>query len=258
MTILPFIEQTSLYENVIRRDYGTWWPDTAALASAAATRLDAYICPTDSIQAKMTVASAPTASFDRYFWGVTSAFNQEYHATCYKSVLGAKWPTAPFYVTLTNNPATNFPSAGGRFSNHLGGDEGIDWGNGAFPSGRRCGRLSDFTFVFFESVTDGLSNTFGFGEGSVYWQGSAAWVDPQTIGASVGIPLNQYKLYRNDRKTFTDDNHWQESFGFSSEHPGGAQFAALDGTVRFVSETVDQYIYQAAGSIDAGEARSLP
>jgi hypothetical protein len=159
---------------------------------------------------------------------------------------------------LTNNPATNYPSAGGRFSNYQANDAGIDYGNGPFPSGRRVVRISGFTFAYLETITDGLSNTFGFGEGSVYWQGSAAWVDPQTIDATVAIPLNRYKIWLNDRKTFTDDNHWQESFGFSSEHPGGGQFALMDGSVRFISETISQTPYLAAGSVDVGESVMLP
>jgi hypothetical protein len=264
MSLLPFLEQTSLFQQIIRPNTGSWWPDTRPLADSAATKVVAYICPTDSLQANMAITNIPDASFYRYFWGGNDytlpsdggGGYREYYATCYKSVLGAKWPVNG--ITLTNNPATNYPSAGGRFSNWQANDNGIDYGNGAFPSGRRCSRISDFTFAYLESITDGLSNTFGFGENSVYWQGSAAWVNPETIGATVAIPLNRYKLWLNDRKTFTDGSHWQESFGFSSEHPGGGQFALMDGAVRFVSETVSQTPYLAAGSIDVGESIAAP
>ncbi|MEN6498290.1 MAG: DUF1559 domain-containing protein [Thermoguttaceae bacterium] len=39
-----------------------------------------------------------------------------------------------------------------------------------------------------------------------------------------------------------------------SRHPGGANHALGDASVRFISDTVDFSVYQAAGSIDGGEA----
>jgi hypothetical protein len=36
--------------------------------------------------------------------------------------------------------------------------------------------------------------------------------------------------------------------GFSSYHPGGAQFMIGDGSVRFISETIDQLVYQQLGN----------
>ena len=44
----------------------------------------------------------------------------------------------------------------------------------------------------------------------------------------------------------------------SSYHPGGVQAAMCDGSVRFISETIDQANWIAAGSIDDGDQTELP
>ncbi|MEX0792527.1 MAG: DUF1559 domain-containing protein, partial [Pirellulaceae bacterium] len=48
------------------------------------------------------------------------------------------------------------------------------------------------------------------------------------------------------------------SGAFGSQHPGGANFAVCDGSVRFVPETVDMNIYFAMASRNGGEVVSLP
>ena len=41
-------------------------------------------------------------------------------------------------------------------------------------------------------------------------------------------------------------------YGASSYHPGGVNAGLVDGSVRFVSETINNAVWQAAGSIDGG------
>ena len=41
---------------------------------------------------------------------------------------------------------------------------------------------------------------------------------------------------------------------FSSQHPQGAQFAFCDGSARFVSQSIDENVFQALGSRAGGEA----
>lgn len=42
-----------------------------------------------------------------------------------------------------------------------------------------------------------------------------------------------------------------------SWHPGGAQIGFADGSLRFVSDTVDAVVFQAAGSRNGGETMAL-
>lgn len=50
---------------------------------------------------------------------------------------------------------------------------------------------------------------------------------------------------------------WNDA-SFGSMHTGGAQFVRCDGSVHFVSETIDMAIYRAAASRDGGESLSIP
>lgn len=46
---------------------------------------------------------------------------------------------------------------------------------------------------------------------------------------------------------------WDESIGFRSFHPGGANFCLGDGSVRFISQNIDGVTYRALGSRAGGE-----
>ncbi len=45
--------------------------------------------------------------------------------------------------------------------------------------------------------------------------------------------------------------------GFASRHPGGAQFLRVDGSVDFLSETVDQSVLEASATRAKGEIGGL-
>lgn len=119
--------------------------------------------------------------------------------------------------------------------------------------------------VSFKNVTDGTTNTLLLGETLVersahsldiarirgYWAGqdtgaahagtipSINWpVDPSVNSCSQGAPF------------------WRGNFhvtmGFESEHPGGANFTLVDGSVRFINESVDFRTMQLLGTKDDG------
>ena len=120
-------------------------------------------------------------------------------------------------------PKTNYVANVGFFSRSADYENhGVMYGNSRIP---------------LHAVEDGTSSTFLFGErdglgGGATWVGVA---DPQDsgvngfgwVGAIVSVPMNCPKVegYRDQ--------------GFSSQHPGGSQFAFCDGSVHFISETID-------------------
>jgi len=101
-------------------------------------------------------------------------------------------------------------------------------------------------------VIDGTSNTYLFAELS--WKDMPyyrMWVRGKfddTRGTLFLVSKNmQYPL--GSRNTDT----WN-SVAFGSEHPGGANFSMADGSVRFVSTSIDFVVYLATGSRDGKEA----
>jgi prepilin-type processing-associated H-X9-DG protein len=86
------------------------------------------------------------------------------------------------------------------------------------------------------SITDGTSNTFAVGERgwshqAAYWVGAgnvnseAAWSSPKVVGRTFLFKPNCPLTGRYYS-------------AFSSYHPGGVQFLFADGSVHFISETI--------------------
>ena len=97
--------------------------------------------------------------------------------------------------------------------------------NGVFY-GESCTRIQE--------VTDGTSNTLALGERTpvgTNLQNDATW--PSWCGPGGGGAMNTVSSSVSDRL-----NHPTSMHAFSSEHPGGALFCFVDGSVRFLSETI--------------------
>jgi prepilin-type N-terminal cleavage/methylation domain-containing protein/prepilin-type processing-associated H-X9-DG protein len=105
--------------------------------------------------------------------------------------------------------------------------------------------------VKISKVTDGTSKTFMIGEDVVEFniQHSAAFYSNGSV-CSCNTPLN-YGLNQNPE--IFSDKFWFDAQGFRSRHPGGVHFCLADGSVRFVSDSVDNVYYRTSCTRDGGE-----
>jgi prepilin-type N-terminal cleavage/methylation domain-containing protein/prepilin-type processing-associated H-X9-DG protein len=112
---------------------------------------------------------------------------------------------------------------------------------------------SDNTGVFFlnsairlERIDDGPSNTLFLGE-KLIEQGHLGWASgtPSTL-RNTGATINTHTIppYLMSSRAGAPPPDPAAVGSFSSVHPGGAQFALGDGSVRFISESVDHTALQ--------------
>jgi len=142
-----------------------------------------------------------------------------------------------------------------------------------------------FNQVRIAEVTDGLSNTLFFGErnhvdpnydtfvapGWViepmgqwgWWAASGGNYGLSDVTMSTLAPIN-YKLgfNYNNMPSYVDGTAGFATYdalrvcSFGSQHPGGANFAMGDGSVRFIKDTTAQAVLHALGTRAGGEALS--
>jgi prepilin-type N-terminal cleavage/methylation domain-containing protein/prepilin-type processing-associated H-X9-DG protein len=144
---------------------------------------------------------------------------------------------------------------------------GNTWGGaGPCADGADDGAMYEFRAVKLKELTDGTSNTFLLGEfgrgslsiGNGNW--FAAWGDGVQRLACVGINrAYTAPLPFADRMSASGQPPQQgpqTGLGFGSYHPGGANFAFADGSVKFVKETTDLRVLSGLGTRAGGEVVS--
>jgi prepilin-type processing-associated H-X9-DG protein len=95
-----------------------------------------------------------------------------------------------------------------------------------------------------QDITDGSSNTLMLGERDTQICQSGTWIGVRNPGANGTRGLNVVAGNVHVRINTPDPPiTWSASNGclqgFSSLHPGGANFALCDGSVRFISNNID-------------------
>ena len=115
--------------------------------------------------------------------------------------------------------------------------------------GNRAGAI-----VNMASIVDGTSNTIAVGEvlpreHDHYWNGSWMHFNGGAAHHTTLPPINLRTENTNWCSPANTAHHnWNVSWGFKSNHTNGANFLFGDGTVRFISQSIDHRTYQLLGA----------
>jgi prepilin-type N-terminal cleavage/methylation domain-containing protein/prepilin-type processing-associated H-X9-DG protein len=251
--LLPFIEESGVASQYDAKKY----PDEAPnLALAATLVLRAFICPSDEL------ASQPILTLRRQ--GAGSHNPPTCQGLWYTGSMGATIPDRCDWLPSASDPDYNrkvrISCAGGGL-----GTINTD-GKGRTPAAPNFNPQDNPNNCFglicrrhlgieLRKVPDGLSNTFLAGEtlpSHYIW--NCIFCDNFPV-SSTHIPLNNMEQCPSIACA-ADTLYWRTS-GFKSMHPGGANFVMGDGSVQFISETIDYYTYNMLGNRADGETPSF-
>ena len=219
--LLPFLEQTSLYDALQAQPTVNWMREAKTNNAKPAFSTidlpnDAFLCPSDA--EAFTTPLATQEAF-RASWGGVPGSSSNY--------LGNGGPIR----TWGDSSTPNFPDA---VALSLGG-------------------IRKIKPLAFKEITDGLSNTLLFGEASGVpaTQGDEAKMRGLWVGPNHRINHHRevIRFSAQKLKSGTQD-------GFNSFHPGVVGFANCDGSTIFLSETIEHN--RITNARNAGKPNNFP
>jgi prepilin-type processing-associated H-X9-DG protein len=101
------------------------------------------------------------------------------------------------------------------------------------------------------SITDGTSNTYMVGEDIPSRNVHCDWPFFNHATGTCAIPLNW--AMQPGQAGYNNPTDWPDVYSFRSNHTNGASFCMADGSVRFVSQSIDLATYRAFATYAGGE-----
>ncbi|MDR1958474.1 MAG: DUF1559 domain-containing protein [Planctomycetaceae bacterium] len=218
-SILPFLEQGNVQTNFVHFDLPVSDPQNR---TACQTLLQVFRCPSDPNHSTFTIEEFEALHEDEE---EESEGGEEHD---YSDILFASANYIASFGSTNTRDAEDCP-LGTVFKS-----------NGAFYHNSSLGM---------QAFTDGLSNTLFIGERTSL-AGRSTWV-----GMPAGDGCFPTLVVGTTHDTFGKRNG--SAHGFSSEHPGGANFTRGDGSVHFLSDTISQTVLEALSTRDGGEVSTL-
>ncbi len=261
VAILPYMEQQNMfngYSNFGGLDNGGGFPASSNLRYAGGSnltnvssrQLSTFLCPSDTVRQQGSI------TMHNY---VLNAGNTSFYQA---DMAGVRFGGAPF--GWYEDPATL--AAGGDSSP-------VVFGSGVAANGK-CGKPRNIA-----AITDGTSNTLCVSEvivgpsngdyrGFSWWGGGAGFTTFQTpnndgapdimTGAGCGgATLTGYPSAPKMPCTTTSTASLTRMQLARSRHTGGVNAGLCDGSVRFVTNSVDLATWRSVGTSQGGETLSL-
>jgi len=238
--ILPQMEEQQMYDQIVENYKGAFslgfagrgMGQKSVIRPLISTPLPWLMCPSDD---------SPNVSNEQWYW----IGNHFVAVTSYRGVAGDS-VVCKLDPGNYNNPMcteTPWPNLGSRpdCQNNLSCN-GLIWRNTyARP-------------IQLRHIIDGQSKTFMVGEAVVSQDYHSVAFFADAVWASCGIPLNYFLIGLPVEEL---KERWNETRGFKSMHPGGAQFVMADGSVHFVNESIDHNIYRGLATRNGSEPVNL-
>jgi prepilin-type N-terminal cleavage/methylation domain-containing protein len=270
--LLPFVEQQATMDTLLQGGAGIVYYKTSNNNEVHAAIIE--------IAGHALPGGHPTSNTDNYNW-YTQVRNNHGNNAARTVISGFICPSDVLPKTDNNGYGKS------NYCASLGDDAtwitaGKSWGTPSrtLQSGMfRLAQNNDNTHcVGLEEVTDGLSSTLMIGEvtesrrvritdtGKVFpiWAGgNNDWAGQWRIcsWARLAGPVCRLNQTPNDADWDTDwmgTNCGPSDYSFGSQHPGGAQFAVGDGSVTFVSDSIDGLLYSYLASGRDKQAVQIP
>ncbi|MFI4874739.1 MAG: DUF1559 domain-containing protein [Blastopirellula sp. JB062] len=221
--LLPFIEQNAAFQQMAATGFaGDWKMQTTSLACADVVdgyRVEELLCPSSPLPAMETQATQSNGEI-------------ELLVPSYVGISGS------YYIggTTDESPVTRITNVYGR----------------TVFNGMITGILDDRSAVLrFRDVTDGLTNTMFMSEQSDYFYDSSreshqirsgghagrAWASGDDRSWQANVTTLRWPIAAYGSSGTIENYH--SNISLVSAHPGGVMIALGDGSVRFLSETVD-------------------
>jgi prepilin-type processing-associated H-X9-DG protein/prepilin-type N-terminal cleavage/methylation domain-containing protein len=237
--VLPYIEQQALYSRIDR--------ELPSLINqnleVARTPIPILLCPSDATNEGGLLPRRSDYQDPSNFRAYDS---NPLAVTNYKACSGSNWAWGDF--------PGNF-SIAGKNANDTHGllrCNGLICSNSIETTPTPDLSICDANRTRFRQVEDGLSNTFAVGEAIPSYSAWNWWFGNNSSTSTCAIPLNtqtHMPPLEDNRSPF----EWSRNMSFDSFHPGGANFAMCDGSVKFVTDEIDYSAYKALATISGGE-----
>ncbi len=251
--ILPFMEQTALYNQYRQTEVNVSTNNNLV----GQKRIPAYECPSDTLVGLLEVpASGPRPGGQQWMHGSYRAVSGKMNLTRghgnWDGFEPQLWPnniTDPAYRSFLHSIGTSY--------------NGVNPPPNIVASGQPLSSMGGAEK--FSAATDGLSNTLMVGEytsnstttRATFWAYTYASYNQSSVGAESRLYGKPYGTSGTDTKGcwgtpgLYGDQPCKRAF--NSNHTGGANWVLGDGSVRFISTSVDVNLLQNMATMAGGE-----